>query len=118
MSSHMHPKDNKADGCKPEAPPSSLMGSAFACDEAVAEPARTRSGWQRTTPGLFLKRPSLLPLATKALPCTLNTPSNLITYHEMTPLVDEGRAVDTVHLDFSKAFDTVFHKIFMEKLMK
>ncbi|KAK4825954.1 hypothetical protein QYF61_003472 [Mycteria americana] len=36
----------------------------------------------------------------------------------MTGLVDEGRALDTVYLDFSKAFDTVSGKILIEKLMK
>ena len=42
----------------------------------------------------------------------------IIFYDEMTGLVEEGRAVDIVYLDFSKAFDTVSHKIFMKKLMK
>ncbi|KAK4824713.1 hypothetical protein QYF61_017939 [Mycteria americana] len=38
--------------------------------------------------------------------------TNLINfYNETTGLVDEGRAVDIVYLDFSKAFDTVSHKI-------
>ena len=36
----------------------------------------------------------------------------------MTGWVDEGRAVDVVYLNFSKAFDTVSHNILRGKLRK
>lgn len=39
-------------------------------------------------------------------------------YNEMTGLVDEGTAVDTVYLEFSKAFATVSHIILVDNLMK
>jgi len=37
-------------------------------------------------------------------------------YDKVTCLVNEGKAVSVVYLDFSKAFDTVPHNIFVEKL--
>ena len=37
-------------------------------------------------------------------------------YTLSTRLVDEGKAVDVVYLDFSKAFDTVSQSILLQKL--
>ncbi|GAB0204380.1 mitochondrial enolase superfamily member 1 [Grus japonensis] len=45
--------------------------------------------------------------------------TNLIAFCDgMTGWVDEERTVDVVYLDFSRAFDTVFHNILIGKLRK
>jgi len=45
--------------------------------------------------------------------------TNLINFEdEMTNVVDEGRAVDIVYLDFSKALDTVSQMMLIQKLVK
>ena len=42
----------------------------------------------------------------------------IVFYDSMTGWVDEGRAVDVVYLNFSKAFDTVSHNILISKHRK
>ncbi|KAJ7405406.1 hypothetical protein BTVI_69185 [Pitangus sulphuratus] len=45
--------------------------------------------------------------------------ANLIAFYDgSTGWIDEGRAVDIVYMDFSMAFETVFHYVFTGKLKK
>lgn len=74
---------------------------------------------ERKNPDLFPRILLLLPLDAKAFPYELNMLFNLIPFdHEITTLIDEGTALNIVHLELRKAFDMVFHKILMEKLME
>jgi len=43
--------------------------------------------------------------------------TNLIFFYDkVTHLVDEGGAVDVVHLDLNETLDTVSHRILLEKM--
>ena len=43
--------------------------------------------------------------------------TNLISFYDrVTHLVDEGKAIDLVYLDFNKAFEVVSTSILLEKL--
>lgn len=40
------------------------------------------------------------------------------SHNEMTDVADEGRVVDVVYLDYSKAFDIISCNILIDKVMK
>lgn len=45
--------------------------------------------------------------------------TSLIAFYDvMSGSVDEGGAVNVVYFDFSKAFDIIFHSIFIAKLVR
>lgn len=50
---------------------------------------------------------------TKGKQC-LNDP--IAFYAEISGFVDGGGAVDVIYLDFSKAFDTILHHVFVSKI--
>ena len=71
----------------------------------MGEITRHMHGFQRIRPNQheFMKGRSCL--------------TNLISFYNwVTRLVDEGRAVNVVCLDFSKAFDMVSHRLLLWKL--
>jgi len=57
------------------------------------------------------------PPALSEYKCRLNGFSNSVNYEILTGLVDLGKAVDVIYLDFRKAFDTFSHNILVENLV-
>ena len=41
----------------------------------------------------------------------------IITYDEVTNMLDKGKSVDLIFFDFAKAFDTVCHRVLLFKLL-
>lgn len=45
--------------------------------------------------------------------------TNLLAFYgEVASSLDEGRIADIVYIDFSKAFNSLSHNIFIDKMMK
>lgn len=51
----------------------------------------------------------------KGKPCLTNLKASC---DEISDLVDKGRSVGIVYLDYKKVFDTSFHKTLIKKLMR